>query len=683
MPVIFEVFEPDNKTYDRTPRLRWTYAGQQKGFMLKLEKNKGIAGYDLVYAQDTHLADTSKYIDLIKPGGGNLAFGTYNACLYVLNQYDTWDNYPIAIYDFALSGNRVTLGFSGNAHAFSVGDYVLVEGVGAGYNGIFDVDNVDTSTLSYNYTAANYSTLPALGIASRGATLQFQIVPVNEKLYYWQENLNTTGNAASIAEVILTEGTGAYRVNNYVTVTTKDAHGLSTGSSVYIKGTTGAAGTSFDGLHNVVNAGNSTFGYYQFGPDDLTGTGGTVMDMGFEDWPVQTDVDITNDSERVKIVGSATTTISSYAANGYYYLRCTSPSINTAWGFITYTALSPSGTAIEIVARVADTETALTAATYSTNLPSGTKLDLTGRILEVRIKLTSNTPTLDQTPNIKELQISYFIPGSAGGTQTASWTDFKVSDPSLAFAFRTKSATFGNTLAAMLDVESTIDNFASSGYIILRHDSKGLNEWRSYGLLGAIPDATGCQLETQYRHFNKLSQAEDTSWVAGQTFTAGSNYPYMHTFSSPYPITLKRYMDVLVNFVPSTDIEHSPSVTEVDFLWTKVVEGVARYFYTTQVRLPSNLESMILVPNVQEPDGCEMTYGITFDGSSDFENDYAIVAPNSLAQIASGERNVKVGVRLFSASLSDAEADIPILNELAYQFNTSNKDVFYLNSDMP
>lgn len=682
MSVTLEIYEADAKTMDRTPLLKWNYdAAVQKAYLIHIIN---LDTGEVIVNNELHDNDNTRQYNVYKSGGYQLDYATYNASLFVKNQYNYWQNEPIAIGTYNRSSNVVYIDFDRATHPYQEGNAILISGVGSGYDGVFFVSDISTATLSYIHTAGDHSENPAAAHAARGATLNFQIVPVNEKLLMFQYNRQSTG--PDIPSTVVDYATGAYRYNNVVTVNTESTHILETGNTVMLSGVTGGDGIEFNGIHTVQKViDSSQFVFYQAGADSVNGTGGAVMDVGFEDWPTKTDIDITTDLDRVKLYSTANDAESGkYVSEGTFILRSDSAASQTSWGYIVYTLIKPAGTSCSIYARVGDSEDDLddmdTSSGWTSALDSGDKIDLTGQVLEVKIVMTSNEPNRDQTPILRDMQIAYLIPGQPIGSKTAEWPYFQLSDAddTLIYYQNTENVTYDGTGAVALAVERTVDTFADTGCIVLRHDAKGLNQWEAFRVYGSIPSVTGAALSLQYKHFNKTTQAEDTAWSSASTFTGIASSPYCYTFGST--IENKRFMDIKILFYPSNDKTSTPEINKVEIDWNKVVEGVSQYFYTTYVRLPSNLISTILTPNVDEPDGTEITYGINFNNSTSFP-DYISVAPNTYKEFVTGGRNVKIGVQLFSASLLDTLGSIPVLHEFSYEMNTENKDVFYLNQD--
>lgn len=680
MPVTIEVFEPDNKTYDRTPRVKWDYTDPiQKAYIIHLEYNKGLPDEEILYAADLHSNTNDRQHDLFSPSGGKLKYGNYLLALVVQNQNSVWENASQKFTSYARSSNTVTLTYSSN-HSISIGDYIYVYGVGASYDGVFEVTGTTSTTVSYSHTGADYSSSPSNAYTAKAELLEFEIIPVHEKLFYWNINKRTSGDNAALISDIGSPIAGASRLNNVLTITTKDNHKIKAGNAVYINSVVSSAVTPFHGVFRVAEVLDpKTLKLYQSGEDDNSGYSGTVSDFGFEDWPTKTDIDITTDVERVKSsTTSSETGKAAYELNGYYYLRKVSSSNLTQWSYIVFTQAKPTGTAVRIQARVAGDEDELNSldaeAGWTTNLASGDKIGLVGRVLELRIWLSPNTPERDKTPNVKDLQVSYYVPGSAGGIETKEWNEFVDPSDDIIYYRNTKSEKFGETFAAMLSIEDVVNEYAHNGYIILRHDSQGLNDWRGIQIFGNIPVEDNCGYTLYYKTFNKIYQADDLEWQQAANFTFSSGYPYSYSF--PSPIEDKRFMDVKIEFHPSDDYENTPVLTELDFLWTQKVIPTSKYFYTTQIRLPSELANLIITSNADEPDGTEVYYGVCFTNSTNFEADYTLIPAHALAELGSlGNKRIRIGAKLWSGSTTD----YPIIHEFAAQLNTENKDIFFLN----
>lgn len=687
MAYIVEVIEPDGRTADRTPRIKWEYTGYQAGYKLQLIKEK-TASPEVVLDITRSNDSTTKQYNLQKVGSSpDLDYGTYNVCVFVKNSAGAWQNMPTQVFSYSREGGRATVGFTtGTVFSVEEGDPVYLYGLNNSFTGIFWIATGGGLTLGYTDTREDYELwYPTTGYVAKGAQVAFEIVPTSEKVYSWQENKGTTGNASVLLLTATEAGTGAYRVDNKVTYTTVDSHGLTAGNYVYVYGTTGGIDRNFDGLFKVVNAPSAQqFTVYQYGENAYNGTGGYVTDMGFEDWPTTLDVDITSNPQGVRIAATGISD-SIYATPGIYKLIKTTNTSNTQWGYVVYQSDAPDGTSVEVVARTADTEDALESAGWSAPLKSGDSINKEGRVLELRITLTTSSVTRTITPTIRDVMVSYYTPALASGDLVYAWHEFSETFPEFNYYLNTRSVPYGtsgtySTCGVGLTVDHEDHEYASPGYIILRHDSVGLNDWNGVRVYGALPTETGSTLQVAYKVFNKLNLAEDTAWSTPTSFTANSASPFCLTFGNA-TIGNKRYMDVKVTFDASYDKAGTPEVTKVEFDWTKKVDPKSLYFFTEYCYIPSDLVSIILTANTQEPDGCSIYYGVNFDDSTDFSR-YTQISKNQLVELIAGGRYPKIGVELLSGSILSGIDDIPILHEMAYQMNTEDKDVFIPNEDI-
>lgn len=673
------ILEPDRRTVDKTPLLKWEYTSTQQAYRVHLIGEKTTNPATVI---DVTKDDDIKELTLRKyPYYSGLDYGTYNAAVFVQNQYDAWENTPRRVASYECTSNCATIGFEGSAtFGGIVGTPICIYNMGDEYDGVFWVHTVTDTMAAFYYAGGNVDlTLPPYAFFAKGAQLEFEIVPANERVYVFQDNRYTEDNASEMIEVATPEdGTGAYRLNNVVTFKTKGDHGLTRGNAVYVRGSTGGGGVGYNGLFNVSGTPSSTeFQVNQAGPDDFQGTGGFLTDFGFEDFPVLTSIDIDTNPERLQL-GSLGVTEARYSTPGDYKLKKTTGVTNTKWGYIAYYPRVPLGSSLEVKVRVAADEAALEAATWSEHLPSGSSINLEGGALELWIHLTSS---LERTTTaiIRDMVISYWIPGFVGGDKSIDINDFNTTDTRFLYYYNTRSivnGTYGSGAVA-LTVDHEDHEYASPGYITMRHDSWGLNKWNAIRVYGAMPAETGATLAVSYKLYNKLKKSSSTAWSTPVSFPVGDLSPFCVTLGES-GISNKRYMEVKIDFYTSDDKRGTPEVNKLELDWTQMVDPVSLYFYTTEVSLSSNLVSMILTANMQEPDGCEIHYGVSFNNSSNFD-EFIPVDVNSLTNILNGGRFVKVGVEFWSGSLFEGLDDIPILHDLAYQLNTEDHDVEILN----
>src|SRR5262249_53212244 len=134
------------------------------------------------------------------------------------------------------SGNTVTMTTGTTPHGYSVGQTVVVSGVGvAGYNGTFQITSITPTSFTYTDPTAGLANSGG-GTAVRGATESGSPVTIPtgttpHGLTVGQTVVLSNVALGSVANIVA--GTaGASEVGTTVTITTTAAHGLSLGQTV-------------------------------------------------------------------------------------------------------------------------------------------------------------------------------------------------------------------------------------------------------------------------------------------------------------------------------------------------------------------------------------------------------------------------------------------------------------------
>jgi len=572
------------------------------------------------------------------------------------------------------TSNALVTVTTSTSHGLTSGQSILITGAGAAFDGFFDIKpgSVTSNSFGYTYSHGPQTNLinasASTGAAYAPATLPFQVVPAQERQLTFSEYRTTPAIEGDIA---ISPTGGLSRVNNVLTVTTTEAHNLQVDDTVMLADVH-STGSSVAGIFTVETVPTVTsFTVYQYG-DDTTGTGGIVYDFGFEDYIAGSDIDILTDTQRLKLSSLG----SFYPDTGYIILKKDSMAHGTSWGFCSYDADLPAGTSVTIQARVSDDDTLFDTMgddSWGDPISAGSSIDLIGQYLE--LKVTLSTANISVTPVLRGLHLAFAVPGNVGGVKTQSWQPLDASTQFLTLKSQTQFVTYEGTGAVALGVQATTPTYADSGSIIIQMDTNGLNDWVQVEFDADIPYSTEDSKPTiavQSRFFNRMRNRDATAWSTATNFT---NSDATHIVTTTQ--TAKRVGEFKFTLTPSTTKSLTPNLHSIRVKWTKVVEGQTGYVYTTTLKLPSNLSSIILTPNAEEPDGCEIVYGINFTNKVDFENHYEVIVPNTLyTPVNRTGSDVRVGVKMLSGSTSG----VPKIHELGIEVNTEGHEVFYPNA---
>ncbi|MEM1944170.1 MAG: hypothetical protein QXX57_00305 [Nitrososphaerota archaeon] len=674
------VIGPGQSTANRKPDVLWKFDGHQEGYAVGIGSNV-IQYWRVVTMGPQRMEQKHQYQDN-DPLPYNYAMPAKKIGVCVKKADGSWftGNLPITSIQRLSAGNyptvRVTLS---QPHNLSPGAMVFINGASQYHDGMFIVSAVHgTGSFSYVYSYGPFtsgsSASSNTGACYIASTIAVNVYAALEKYVDIIESKNT----------LYEDGDGVLRTATFGVladyarrlIVTEKPHNLRRGDAVqfYTGPNSMDRVKGLNTVHKVIN--QNEFVVYETSYRSGTATGGYFIDFGLEDYHYATKVeDLSSHSIKIESLGSF------YPEKGVLILRRDSLSNDTSWGFLSYDAYMPLGTSVSVRARASnDLETLNSQGLdngWSDVMYSGDYIELSGRYIDLEVTLRTNDPT--KTPVLKALHVAYQLRGSQEDlNRTVTFDDFSFGASNVTYVNNTAPILYQQKTSAGLAVQNTVTTYASSGELVILHDSGGLNNWTSItlnGLLQSVPTGTPPKIEVRYRFFNKMKLRNLTDWSSATSFTdqSGDMTVALNTEG-------KRYGEFKITFYPSSAGTATPTLNSVKIDWQKVVEGAARYLYTTSMFIPSQLSSIIIAGRDSEIDGTEIIYGVSYKTSAGkFEDDYYIVDERELVELAYSDENetgnIRIAVKLYSASTTG----VPELRGFGYQMNLSDGSKFLPN----
>jgi hypothetical protein len=675
------VIGPGQSTANRKPDVLWKFDGQQEGYAVGIGSPTLIQYWRVVTMGPQRLEQKHHYQD-DDPLPYVYYFSAKNIGVCVKKADGSWftGNLPITSIQRLSAGAyptvRVTLS---QPHNLSPGAMVFINGASQYHDGMFIVSTVHgTGSFSYIYGYGPFtsgsSASSNTGACYIPSTLAVNVYAAAEKYVDIIESKNTfyaNGDGALRTATFGVLADSAERL-----IVTDKPHNLKRGDAIqfYTGPNSPFSVKGLNIVHKVID--ETKFVVYE--PDYKSGTftGGYFIDFGLEDYHYASKVeDLSSHSIKIESLGSF------YPEKGVLILRRDSLSNDTSWGFLSYDAYTPLGTSISVRARASNDIEYLNSQGldngWSGVMYSGDYIEQSGRYIDLEVTLRTSDPT--KTPVLKALHVAYQLKGSQEDlNRTFTFNDFSFGASNVTYVNNTAPVLYQQKTSAGLAVQNTVTTYASSGELVILHDSGGLNNWTSItlnGLLPSVQSGTPPKIEVRYRFFNKMKLRNFTDWSSATSFTdqSGDMTVVLNT-------TGKRYGEFKITFYPSSAGTATPILNSVKIDWQKVVEGAARYLYTTSMFIPSQLSSIIIAGRDSEVEGTEITYGVSYKTPvGKFEDDYYIVDERELAELAYSNENetgkIRIAVKLYSASTTG----VPELRGFGYQMNLSDGSKFLPN----